>query len=371
MRPHLVLICGGQSVEHEVSIISTKNILAAIPADDYQIRTVIIDQTGTWHLIQPENLLSQPDNPRRIAIDYQNLPIVILEPGHPQACLRVLSNHGNSFHQGTDRDHETLECFPVDCVWPVLHGRNGEDGTIQGMLQLFNIPFVGNGITASAIGMDKELSKRLLEAAQIPVVPYITIYKGQLPYPDFAELCRHFGSTSLFIKAAHSGSSVGIYKAHHEAEFKEFLGQSFQYDSKVLIEMGLEKPREIEIAVLQTRDEIMVSMPGEVIPKHEFYDYDAKYVDDDGAALKAPAELDESLIARLRQIARDAFRVLENEGLLRVDFFIAADGRLYLNEVNTMPGFTAISMYPRLIKLAGLSYPELIRKLIDFALAPR
>lgn len=332
--------------------------MAAIPDQDYLIRLVVIDKTGIWRLMEPHQLLAISNNPRQIKIDYSQLPTVILQPAHPKALLGIIMG---------DR---IIQTHPVDTVWPILHGQNGEDGTIQGMLQLFGIPCVGNGITASAIGMDKQLSKRLLEAAHLPVVPYTTVYQDRLPHPDFDELCRRFNCGALFVKAAHSGSSVGIYKAHHASEFLDYLQQAFQYDTKVLIEMALEKPREIEIAILQDREQILVSLPGEVIPNHEFYDYDAKYVDDNGAVLKAPADLDDRMIRDLQNAARDIFKILENQGLLRVDFFVCSNRQWYLNEVNTMPGFTAISMYPKLIHLSGLTYPELIRKLIDFSLIP-
>jgi D-alanine-D-alanine ligase len=260
-------------------------------------------------------------------------------------------------------------------VFPILHGPYGEDGTVQGLLKLADIPFVGSGVLGSAVGMDKDVMKRLLRDAGIPVGAFLAL-RSHEPVPPYRELTEALGSP-LFVKPANMGSSVGIGKVHTQEEYLPALRKAFLYDRKIVIEEYI-KGRELECAVLGN-EEPAASVPGEVIPRHEFYSYDAKYLDDQGAALVIPANLGEALTERVRRLAVKTFQVLGGEGLSRVDFFLreaggngggGEDGRqeILVNEINTIPGFTRISMYPKLWEASGLSYTELITRLIELAI---
>jgi len=260
------------------------------------------------------------------------------------------------------------ECGPkLDVVFPILHGPFGEDGTIQGLLKLADVPFVGAGVLGSAVGMDKDVMKRLLRDAGIPIGKFLT-FRSHEPLPAFAETKAALGCP-VFVKPANMGSSVGISKAHDESEFSAAVREAFQYDVKIVIEEYI-KGREIECAVLGNENPI-ASVPGEVIPTHEFYSYEAKYLDENGAALEIPAKLDAAAQKRIQELSVKAFQTLCCEGLARIDFFLKENGEILLNEINTMPGFTKISMYPKLWEAsgsAGIGYTELISRLIELAI---
>jgi D-alanine-D-alanine ligase len=261
-------------------------------------------------------------------------------------------------------------------VFPILHGPFGEDGTVQGLLKLADIPFVGSGVLGSAVGMDKDVMKRLLRDAGIPIGKFLALRSHQR-VPSYREIAEFLGPT-LFIKPANMGSSVGIGKVHGEGEYLGALEEAFRYDSKIIIEEFI-RGRELECAVLGN-EEAKASGIGEVIPRHEFYSYDAKYLDEQGAALVIPAELSGNLTERIRELAVKTFKALCCQGLSRVDFFLRdeppagapaganAAERILVNEINTMPGFTRISMYPKLWEAAGISYTELITRLIELAI---
>jgi D-alanine-D-alanine ligase len=254
--------------------------------------------------------------------------------------------------------------LPVDVAFPLVHGPMGEDGTLQGMLELMGLPYVGSGVLASAVGMDKDILKRMLAHSRIPVAPMVTVSTND-PIPDFNQVCEKLNSKILFIKPAIMGSSVGISKVSNKAQFEEAIQQAFRYSFKVLIEKFI-PGREVECSVLGNVNPT-ASCVGEIKPTHDFYSYEAKYLDADGAKLIVPAQLPELLAHEVREMAVAAFKAIECKGFARVDFFISDDGKVYVNELNTIPGFTAISMYPKMWEASGICYTDLISQLIDLA----
>jgi D-alanine-D-alanine ligase len=258
-----------------------------------------------------------------------------------------------------------LAARSLDVLFPVLHGPYGEDGTIQGMLKLAGIPFVGAGVLGSAVGMDKDVLKRLLREAKLPTVKFIVVHRRNKDTITFERVREELG-IPLFVKPANLGSSVGISKVTSIEDFRQAIELALSFDNKILIEEGI-KGREIEVAVLGNEDPI-ASVPGEIIPHHDFYSYEAKYIDENGAALEVPAKLSPALIADAKDLAVKAFKTLECEGMARVDFFLVDNKSFLLNEINTIPGFTKISMYPRLWEASGIPYSELIDRLIKLAL---
>jgi D-alanine-D-alanine ligase len=255
----------------------------------------------------------------------------------------------------------------VDVVFPVLHGPFGEDGTVQGAAEIAGVPYVGPGVFASAAAMDKDMAKRLMREAGLPVPRHLAFTAGD--HPSFAEVVEELGRP-VFVKPARLGSSVGVSKAATPDEFDLALAEAFRHDRKVLVEEFV-RGREIECAVLENEDgSLLVSVPGEIVPtnRHGFYDYEAKYLDADGAEVKVPADLPAPIASEVRELAARVFRTLGCEGLSRVDFFVCEGRGVLLNEVNTLPGFTAISMYPKAMAASGVSYPELVDRLIAHAL---
>jgi D-alanine-D-alanine ligase len=339
------IIYGGRSGEHEVSVVSAASIFKHLDRTRYDAVPVVIEKSGRWVLggRAPEVLSAGAvgKTPSSEA----------LQPTEPSAAVA-----GSGF----------------DVIFPVLHGPYGEDGTVQGLLELANIPYVGAGVLGSAVGMDKAIMKTLFAAAGLPIVPHLTVLRREW-VNDGASIGRraadrlHF---PMFVKPANLGSSVGISKAATPSELPAAMELAFQFDRKAVIEAAVPNTREIECAVLGN-DEPEASVPGEVIVTHRdgFYSYDAKYLDPEGASLKIPAEIPAATAERVRRVSVDAFRALELSGMARVDFLLdGAAGSLYLNEVNTIPGFTAISMYPKMWEASGLPYPALLDRLIALAL---
>ena len=342
------VIFGGRSAEHEVSLQSAKNVIAAIDKDKFEIVLIGMDKDGRWYLSDETNYLLNETNPKLIALNKTSDELALVP--------------GESGRQLINITKETGICH-LDVVFPVLHGTYGEDGTIQGMLKLANIPFVGAGVLGSAVGMDKDVAKRLLRDAGIRVADFITLRReGDA---DFTAAKEKLG-LPLFIKPANMGSSVGISKVDCEEDFIAGVKKAFEYDMKVLVEECI-KGREIECSVLGN-DDTIVSIPGEIIPKHEFYSYEAKYIDENGAILEIPARLPEGKIAEFRETAKKVYETLCCEGMARVDFFLKASGEIIVNEINTIPGFTRISMYPKLWESSGIAYGMLIERLISLAL---
>lgn len=344
-----MILCGGQSPEHEVSLMSAKNVVAAVNLEKYEVAVVGIDKEGRWHLLDEKDFLLQPDDPKRIALKLTDR-LVHIVPGSARDNLFSIAD-------GTPLGI-------IDVVFPVMHGGSAEDGSLQGLLRLLNIPFVGAGVLGSAVGMDKEVMKRLLKDAAVPVAKFVTVTKLK-EAPEFGAITRTLGNP-VFIKPANTGSSVGISKVRNEEQYRSALEEAFRYDLKVIIEEQIEG-REIECSVLGN-ERPRASVAGEVVPLHEFYSYEAKYIDENGARLIVPAELSTATLQYVQEMAINAYKVLCCEGMARVDFFLKSDGSLYLNEINTIPGFTKISMYPKLWTCTGLQYTQLIEELIGLAL---
>jgi D-alanine-D-alanine ligase len=353
---------GGRSAEHEVSLESARNVYEAIDRERFNPVLIGIDKSGRWLLREDSRCLLGGGNLREIRLN-EGGRLVTLAPRSGGALSPV--GAGDS----------AAGVPALDVVFPILHGPFGEDGTIQGLLKLADIPFVGSGVLGSALGMDKDVMKRLLRDAGILVCKFLAL-RSHEPRPCYREVTEALGSP-LFIKPANMGSSVGIAKVHNQEEYLPALEEAFRYDSKIIIEEFV-RGRELECAVLGN-DDVIASVPGEVIPRHEFYSYDAKYLDEHGAALVIPAELDETLEGRVRDLAVKTFKALCCEGLSRVDFFLREGAEkgteggsdtadLLVNEINTMPGFTRISMYPKLWESCGISYTELITRLIELAI---
>ncbi len=340
------LLFGGRSVEHEVSLASATSIHQALDPNRYDIKLIAVDREGRWHLGQPEFL---PE--ATVKGEVVNLPVA---PGGGQ-LLPVEPGKGDFGAQ-------------LDVILPIIHGRGGEDGSLQGLLELAGVPYVGSGVLGSALQMDKEVSKRLLQAAGLPVLPGMLVRSRRLE-ADPDEVSRRALEEiglPLFVKPANQGSSVGIHKVSEPAQLLPALRDAARYDTKVLCEQGIDA-REIEVAVLGI-DPIEASVPGEIRTDREFYDYEAKYADEQ-TELLVPAPLDNEQTREVRKLAVDAMMALEGEGMGRVDFLLELDtGHFYINEVNSLPGFTKVSMYPRLWEASGLPYPALLDRLIELAM---
>ncbi len=339
------VLFGGKSAEHEVSIQSAQSIIGAIDEERFEVVPIGIDRAGKWYIDSSRELLeAKRETPPATA------EVSLRTSGESNALVAVRSNDAV--------DH-------LDVIFPVLHGPHGEDGTVQGLLKLAGIPFVGADVLGSAVGMDKDVMKRLLRDAGIAIAPFRTVTRTMDPKVAATDAVSEF-ELPVFVKPANLGSSVGITKAHTTAELLEGIEAAFDYDTKVILEKFV-SGREIECAVLGN-DEPQASVPGEIRPSAEFYSYEAKYIDENGAELIIPAKIDGELTALVRDTAVKAFKVLCCSGLARVDMFLTEERTVVLNEINTIPGFTRISMYPKLWEATGIGYTELITRLIDLAL---
>lgn len=343
------VLFGGRSAEHEVSIVSAASVMNALDKTKYDVVPIGITKEGRWLSAVNVVQLLRDRSP------IEQFPEHVLLPDPRKQSLVNISG---AFPQNAQK---------VDVIFPVIHGTFGEDGTIQGLFELADIPYVGAGVLGSAVGMDKVVAKQLLENAGIPVAKgihflyseflkeekqWITAVEKKLKYP-------------CFVKPPNQGSSVGISKAHDRRELIAAIHLAGEYDRKILVEKAVRSPREIELSVMGN-DEPLVSLPGEIIPSNEFYDYDAKYVDGKSDA-HIPAKLPKGLIAKLQKTAAQAYRVLDCAGMARVDFLVQKDGTYFLNEINTLPGFTSISMYPKMWEASGIKYAELLDRLIAYA----
>jgi D-alanine-D-alanine ligase len=348
-RLRVGVVFGGRSAEHEVSVASARNVLEAMDPDQYEPVPIGIDREGCWHL----------DDARRLLESAGHLPALSLAAGAGEVALVPRGRSNALVDLEAHRDLGTL-----DVIFPVLHGPYGEDGSVQGLCRLAGIPCVGAGVLGSAVGMDKDVMKRLLRDAGIPIARFAAVGRAG-PVPSFDEAAASLGSP-LFVKPANLGSSVGVSKARTAGEYAEALRLAFRYDTKAIVEEFVEG-RELECSVLGNEEPI-ASVPGEVLPSHEFYDYEAKYLDEHGAALEIPARLPPATADAVRALAVRAFRVLCCSGMARVDLFLRPGGGLFVNEINTIPGFTRISMYPKLWEASGLSYRDLVGRLIALAI---
>ncbi len=360
-KKRVALIFGGKSGEHEVSLSSAQSIFKALDKSKYEILLIGIDPSGRWLLPNPDLFLVHP-NPRDISLaDFPQS--VALVPYKSEGSLTMVGSTSNpSFAENLNRN-------TIDVIFPVLHGTFGEDGTIQGLLEMAQIPFVGSGVLGSALGMDKEISRKLFRAEGIPVVPTLTFSKYEFQKNKKAAIDATLRTLGLpfFVKPANAGSSVGVSKVKTESEALEKFDLAFQFDVKVLAEKAI-PARELEVSVLGNHDP-KVSVVGEVIPQHEFYSYEAKYIDAQGALFKIPADyLKSDDVKKIQGYAVRAFKCLECAGMSRVDFFQDKNtGEIFLNEINTIPGFTSISQYPKLWEASGLKYPDLLDQLIQLA----
>ena len=339
------LIFGGRSVEHEVSIASATSIQRALDPARYEVTLVAIDHDGRWHR-------GSPALPPEASVRGELVSL----PAAPGSHALVPAGGGVA---GTSQ---------LDVIFPIVHGRGGEDGGLQGLLELAGIPYVGSGVLGSALQMDKEVAKRLLHAGGVPVAPWVLVREVELrrdPRAAVARVLREMRAP-LFVKPANQGSSVGISRVNDPALLEAALVEAARYDTKILVEPALDA-REIEVSLLGN-ERLEASLPGEIRTRHEFYDYEAKYVDED-TELIIPADLDERQVRTAQRLAIRAGELLECEGLGRVDFLLErATGEFYVNEVNSLPGFTEVSMYPKLWEASGLPYPALLDRLIELAL---
>lgn len=348
MKTAVALIFGGKSAEHEVSLRSAKNVADALDKDLFSPLLIGISKEGGWYRFPDTSVFSQATKIIDKALPPQAEPVALISmQGKP--VLYSLKDHSQT---------------QVDVAFPILHGTMGEDGTIQGLFKMVQLPFVGCGVWSSAAGMDKEIMKRLFTEARIPNARYLLL----TPFKNtsYAEVVQQLGSP-FFIKPANAGSSVGVHKIKSPEDFEKNLKDAFQFDTKVLAEEFVQG-REIECSVMGHNRSPHASLPGEIIPQHEFYSYEAKYLDDNGALLKIPAEISTEQVQKLQTLAKKTYQVMGCDGLTRVDFFLKTNGDFFVNEINTLPGFTKISMYPKMWEATGVSYKELITKLIHFGL---
>ena len=360
-RKRVALIFGGQSSEHGISCLTASSVLKAIDKERFEVVGVGISATGRWSQV-----------PLEVIADYQIVDGIAPQVAEPdrEAVWMV----GENGCEVATRDGESLvDIHGVDVAFALLHGPYGEDGTIQGLFEMMGIRYVGSGVTASAIGMDKHFMKVAFEAAGLPVYPYVVATALRLDQ-DREHVIDEINKLTypLFVKPARGGSSIGISRVTDPSQLDAAIAEAQRFDPKIVVEQGFIGARELECAVLGNPDAPLgcdASVIGEIRVQAAdgFYDYEAKYFDEDGAALDAPADIPEELSERLRQLAKQSFVAVDAEGLVRSDFFVLGD-EIYINEVNTMPGFTQISMFPTLWQEGGMSYPDLVGRLIDLAL---
>jgi D-alanine-D-alanine ligase len=353
----LGLIFGGRSAEHEVSLRSARSVLNAIDAERYEVTLIGITRQGKW--------IAGPDPLAALAagdLSHHTDAALLGEPGRHE----LLAVGGAAYANGSGPRLSSIAA--LDVVFPLLHGPYGEDGTMQGLLELADLPYVGSGVLASAVAMDKAVCKEILRARGIPVTDWLLLTRAAI-LRDAAGLARAAGEKfgfPIFAKPANLGSSVGVVKAHDEAGLTAALAEAARFDRRVLVEPGV-NARELEVSVLGNAEPQAAEVVGEVVPSREFYDYEAKYIDE-SSKLLIPAPVPAETAALARRYAVEAFKAIDGAGLARVDFLLDRDsGQLYLNEINTLPGFTSISMYPKLWEASGLSYAALIDRLVELA----
>jgi len=346
----VAIIFGGKSAEHEISIISAKNVIDAIDKEKYEPIPIGIDKDGSWYLNEKSKFILESSNPKLAKINKANEKVALVPTNNSNKLMSITSNENKG---------------KIDVAFPILHGTYGEDGSIQGLLRMANVPYVGADVLGSAVGMDKDVLKRLLRDANIPTPKFEVFDKITIKNTSFEELNQKIGAP-MFIKPANMGSSVGISKVSTEEEFKKAIDLAFEYDKKIICEESI-TGREIECSVLGNEEPI-ASLPGEIVVNSEFYSYETKYLDEDSASLEIPAKLPEETIKKIQEYAVKTFKVLCCQGMARVDFFLRNNTEILVNEINTIPGFTKISMYPKLMQASGISYTELIDKLIQLAI---
>ncbi len=347
------VIFGGRSGEHEVSLMSARSVLSALNTEKYDVVMIGITKSGQWLTGDVATALESGEE------GFARRATLLPDP-ETQALMAIESINS--------RPPVLSEVSQLDVVFPVLHGPFGEDGTVQGLLELAGIPYVGAGVVGSAVGMDKAIFKAVMEAHGLPILPWTLVSKSQWLTKAAAVVEKVEASLTypVFTKPANMGSSVGIEKCHNRSQLIDGLAHAAEYDRRIVIEQGIQA-RELEVSVLGNQDPI-ASVVGEVRPRREFYDYVAKYISED-SDLIIPADIENRMSEEIRLLAVQAFELMDCAGLGRVDFLLDRDdGQIYLNEINTIPGFTSISMYPKLWEASGIPYPELLERLIDLAL---
>ncbi len=367
------VVFGGKSGEHEVSLQSARSVMAALDKERYELVPIAIDKAGRWHGGERALAWLRGEAEASVLAGETSAPLLENRDGEPAAAtagaagLQVVPGAAVTGERGGERVPEAV-VGEIDVVFPVLHGSYGEDGTIQGMLEMLDLPYVGDGVLASAVGMDKVVMKALFASAGLPQVRYTHYLRSawerepELVLTDVEEKLGY----PCFVKPANLGSSVGISKAKDRAGLERAMREAAKYDRKIIVEAAVDA-REVEVGVLGNEHPI-ASVPGEIVPCNEFYDYRAKYIDGK-STLIIPAELPPETVAELQEFAVRAFQAIDGGGLARVDFFIErGTNRVLVNEINTMPGFTEFSMYPKLWEASGISYRELIDRLVQLAL---
>lgn len=349
MKVTVAIIFGGKSAEHEISLRSATNIFNAVDKEKFEPLLLGIDKDGNWcydasYTQQAADLSAR---------DYfaQAAPVYL---------------HGkNGAADIVDRESNTTVAT-FEAAFPIIHGTFGEDGTLQAILKAINIPFAGPDVLGSAVGMDKDVAKRLLRDAGITVADFYTLRQHRPDEFSYDEIAARLG-LPLFVKPANAGSSVGVSKVTNEDEYHAAVAEAFRYDRKILVEEAI-AGKEVECAILGNEEDLRASVIGEIVPTKDFYSYDAKYISTDGAKMKIPAEIEDAVADKLRHTAIRVFETLCCEGMARVDFFLKDDNTFVLNEINTLPGFTSISMYPKLWEATGLAYTDLITRLIQLGI---
>jgi D-alanine-D-alanine ligase len=382
-RLRVGVIYGGRSGEHEVSLASAAAVFTHLDRSKYEPVPIRVDKDGRWTIAdRPPQAMSaaetieharieaahatNPSKPHLVSHNRSAREVYLVAHPSEETILSI----DRRPRPGADAEASALVTgMGLDVMFPVMHGPYGEDGTVQGLLELANLPYIGCGVLASAVGMDKAMMKVVFAAHGLPIVDYLVVRRGDwLAQPD--GIMRKLPGRlafPLFVKPANLGSSVGISKVKTIEELRPAIDLAAEYDRKIIIESGVPNPREIECAVLGN-DDPQVSVAGEIIPSREFYDYESKYLDE-GSRTLIPADLPETLAAEVRQLARNAFLAIDGAGMARVDFLLERDrGRLYVNEVNTIPGFTTISMYSKLWEATGVTYPQLLDRLVQLAM---
>lgn len=343
---NVLVILGGKSPEHQISLISGKNIIENLDREKYKVKIVGIQPNGKWKYYDERKYLKNADAADKISLTKSRSEVCIVQKKDGHHLVNI--KNGKKITR-------------IDVIFPVLHGRNGEDGTIQGYFRMLGIPFVGTDVAASAIGMDKDIAKRLWRDAGIPIAKFVVLHHTNKDAETYTSISKKLGNT-LFVKPANTGSAIGVYKVTNESEYSKAVENAFMYDRKILVEEAIDCI-EVECAVLGYRD-VKASIVGSLKATQEFYNYDAKYLDKDGAIFEIPAKIPTKLRNELRRTAIKAFQAIGGEGLSRVDFFFKKDNTFVLNEINTMPGFTSISMYPKLWEATNLPVKELLDQLI-------
>ncbi len=345
----VAVLYGGRSAEHEISLLSAQNVVASLDREKYDPVLIGIDRSGQWFLSGNSVDVLDGGDVSKIRLNSDAAPVGLV-PAGPASNLR---------------SEKHAELPSIDVLFPVLHGPYGEDGTIQGLAKLADIPCVGAGVLGSAVGMDKDVMKRLLRDAGVPIAPFRSVHSHQADPTSFSRLREELG-VPLFVKPANLGSSVGISRVENQSEYGKALEEAFAYDRKIIVEQAV-VGREIECSILGN-DEPIASTAGEIVMESGFYSYDAKYVDENGAKLIIPANLNKTQLSLVQKTAIETFVALECSGMARVDGFLTPDDRFVVNEINTIPGFTHISMYPKLFEASGIPQRELIDRLISLAI---